>query len=177
MHASGSCHMQQGKIAVYNTLGLMNTLTLLIVACLLSGCGDLYRFAKSGPVGWEIKKQLRDRGLQTIDLSEVAPFGWSELFLFNPYSSRDSVCKRLSIGPSQCTSVLTSESVDEGFVLLVFRNSDVVVHSELHFRFHGDFAPVPTSQPIARAAASFRAVAERQSSGSEPWLKLQLAEP
>ena len=151
--------------------------TLLIVVCLLSGCGDLYRFAKSGPVGWEIKKQLRDRGMRTVNLSEVAPFGWSELFLFNPYSSRDSVCKALGINLSQCTNVVTSETVDEGSVLLVFRDSGVIVHSELHFRFHGDFAPVPPSQPIARAAASFQAVVEGQSSSGEQWLKLQLAQP
>ena len=155
----------------------MKTATLLILLCLLTGCGALYRFAKSGPVGWEIKRQLRNRGVRTVSLAQVTPFVWSELFLFNPYSSRDSVCKTLGIELAQCSKVVTSEFVDEGVVLLVFRNSGVVVHSELHFRFHGDFAPVPPNQPIARAAASFQAVAEGQSSSGEQWLKLQLTQP
>mgnify|MGYP003467914564 CR=1 FL=1 len=72
---------------------LLATLLMLSV----SGCGDIYRYIKSGQVGWALKRELRDRHVQKIELAKLTEFAWDELFLFGPYEPANEICKTLHL--------------------------------------------------------------------------------
>ena len=42
----------------------------------LTGCGDIYRYAASGEVGWALKKKIRDRQRNTVTLNELTQLGY-----------------------------------------------------------------------------------------------------
>ncbi len=147
----------------------------LIAACLLltlTGCGDVYRYLKSGEVGWALKKALRDKHSKEVAIAQLTGFEWDELFLFGPYMPTDEVCKRLAIAPAECRSVITSESMDDGEMLMVFRHQGRVVHTEMHLRRHGDFTPVPEA-PYTPKSAVFAVSVEGKGALGEDWLKLR----
>ena len=156
----------------------MRFLRISVVAILASmamaGCDEAYRYWASGPVGWALKRELRDRHSQRVALSDVTRFSWDEVFLFSPYSPRSEVCAALAIPDAQCQSLIPEESRDDGGMLLVFRQSGKIVHTELHYRYYGDFTPVPASQPISRSKAVFRVAPEGQAASGGVWLKLVL---
>jgi len=144
----------------------MRTLLTILLALNLSGCGDVYRYLKSGEVGWALKKELRDRNRKEVALAKLTKFEWDELFLFSPYYPTNEVCKRLTLSTIDCKSIITSESTDDGEMLMVFRLRRKVVHAEMHIRWHGDFTPVP-EKPLTPQTAIFSVSADRD------WLKLR----
>ena len=148
------------------------SIALALALCTLAGCGEAYRFFKSGPVSWALKKEVRDRGATRIVLSQLTSFGWDQLYLFGPYSPKSEVCAELKVAAADCDRKVRDDSTDDGEMLLVFRRAGEVVHVELHYRWHGDFTPVPVAQPISRERAVFRVQQEGQTASGGPWLKL-----
>lgn len=150
----------------------MRTVLAILLALCLSGCGDIYRYLKSGEVGWALKKELRDKKATRVELAKITKFEWDELFLFGPYHPTSEVCKRLALSPGDCKSEITAESTDDGEMLMVFRLKGKVVHSEMHIRWHGDFTPVP-DEPFTPQTAVFSVSVEGKGALGEDWLKLR----
>lgn len=150
----------------------MRTLLTILVFLSLSGCGDAYRYLKSGEVGWALKKELRDKKSARVEIAKLTRFEWDELFLFGPYQSTNEVCKRLELSENECKSIITAESTDDGEMLMVFRLNGKVVHTEMHFRWHGDFTPSP-DKPFTPQTAVFSATVEGKGALGEDWLKLR----
>jgi len=138
----------------------------------LIGCGSLYRYAKSGEVGWALKKAVRDEHKQEIVLKDFTPFKWDEFFIFNPYTSTEEVCKQLGLNSIECKNTIKKESTDDSEMLLVFRQQGKVVHVEMHFRWHGDFTPAP-DKPFTPANAVFIVKAEGKAADGSAWLRLR----
>lgn len=99
----------------------MRTLFTILLFLSLSGCGDAYRYLKSGNVGWALKKELRDKKSTRVDIANLTNFQWDELFLFSPYQATNEICKRLVLSAVDCKSFITAESTDDGEMLMVFR--------------------------------------------------------
>ena len=150
----------------------MRTVLAILLALCLSGCGDIYRYLKSGEVGWALKKELRDRKATRVELAKITKFGWDEFILFGPYQPTSEVCKRLALSSGDCKSAITAESTDDGEMLMVFRLKGKVVYSEMHIRWHGDFTPVP-DEPLTPQTAVFSVSVEGKGALGEDWLKLR----
>lgn len=153
---------------------LRRVITGVLALVCLAACGEAYRYFKSGPVGWALKRELRDLHAQRVVLSQLTSFAWDEVFLFGPYFPKADVCSVLAIPVSQCEGSVAVESADDGEMTLAFRKSGALVHTELHYRWHGDFTPTPMSQPIARSKANFRVLPEGRGASGGVWLKLVL---
>ncbi|MFZ6749950.1 hypothetical protein [Undibacterium sp. Ren11W] len=150
----------------------MRTVLTILLALCLSGCGDIYRYLKSGDVGWALKKELRDKKATRVELAKITKFGWDEFFLFGPYQPTSEVCKQLALSPDDCKSAITAESTDDGEMLMVFRLKGKIVHSEMHIRWHGDFTPAP-DEPLTPQTAVFSVSIEGKGALGEDWLKLR----
>ena len=145
---------------------------LPILFSFLTGCGEIYRYFKSGQVGWALKKAIRDEHRQTVVLKELTHFAWDECYLFDPYSPRSSVCKRLALSPAECKETIKTDSTDDGEMLIVFRNQGKVIHVEMHFRWHGDFTPAP-EEPLTPTSAVFFVVPDGKGASGGQWLRLR----
>jgi hypothetical protein len=146
------------------------TIIAITLLC-LSGCGNIYRYFSSGEVGWALKRELRDKRTQEVTIAKLTKFQWDELFLFGPYYPTSEICKRLNLTPAECKSTITSESTDDGEMLMVFRNTGKVVHTEMHIRWHGDFTPVP-NKSFTPATAIFKVVVDGKGTQGQDWLRL-----
>ena len=105
----------------------------------LAGCGEIYRYASSGEVGWAIKKEIRDKQKTEITLSRLTRFSWNELIIFSSYTPRNEICHRLRLDEADCKAADLPEPLDDGLSLLVFRQNGKIVHHEIHLGYHGDF--------------------------------------
>lgn len=152
----------------------MRVIVVLCALLMLAGCGEIYRYAVSGPVSWQLKREVRDKSAKRVVLSQVTSFEWDEVYIFGPYSPRSYVCKTLKLTAEDCNRKITAESIDEGEIFFAFQERGVLVHSEIHVRWHGDFAPVPERQPIARRSAVFKVIPDGQGASGGSWLKLVL---
>lgn len=137
-------------------------LVLAIAAC--SGAADVSR-ALGG--------LLRERRVETVVLSDVTGYAWDEVYLFNPYTPRSLVCTTLHIGTADCARDISFESSDDGEMSLAFLHRGRLVRYLRHNRGNGDFAPVPTRQPLTPATAVFRVV--REEAGGRTWSRLVIA--
>ena len=146
---------------------LLATLLMLSV----SGCGDIYRYIKSGQVGWALKRELRDRHVQKIELAKLTEFAWDELFLFGPYEPANEICKTLHLPEADCKSTITETSTDDGEMLMVFRLNGKIVHNEIHIRWHGDFSPIP-QEPLTPQTAVFSVSVQGKGASGEDRLVL-----
>ena len=149
-----------------------NLSILLVFLFCLAGCGEVYRYSKSGEVGWALKKAIRDERKHEVIVKELTHFNWDELFLFSPYEPTSEVCKRLGLSPAECKTTIKDQSTDDGVMLMVFRNKGKVIHVEMHFRWHGDFTPVP-DKPFTPASAIFVVVPDGKGASGEEWLRLR----
>jgi hypothetical protein len=149
----------------------MKTPFLFLLCGLLVSCDPSGYL--SGPVGKALRNEVRERKQREIDLVSMVPFKWDELFLFEPYSPRSEVCKELRLKESECSSIVKSESTDDGQMLLVFKLEAQIVHTEMHIRFNGDFTPLDFKQPITPTTAKFRVQEEGHSASGKPWLRLR----
>ena len=129
----------------------------------------------AGEFSTALGKLVRSENVHEVDLANVLPLDWDELFAFGPYSPRESNCQALQLGWLQCRMTLPAE-VSEGEFFLVFRSNAKVVHVEHHRRWTGDFSSQasPRPQPILRSAAKFsvRRVSNRAPEG-EQWYQLE----
>ncbi len=144
--------------------------TMLLLCC--AGCGDIYRYFSSGKVGWALKRELRDKHAPKVSIAKLTKFQWDELFIFGPYEPTSEVCRGLNLTSTECKATITSESTDDGQMLMVFRNNGKVVHTEMHIRWHGDFTPV-TDKPFTPATAVFKVVVDGKGSLGQDWLCLR----
>jgi hypothetical protein len=151
----------------------MWAIMLAVSLALLGGCGESYRYLKSGEVGWKLKKEIRDRNAKEVDLARLASFEWDELFLFGPYQPTADVCARLALGHAECKSAITKESADDGEMLMVFRRKGEIMHVEVHYLFHGDFTPLADEQPITPRDAVFVITADGVLTDGQPRLRLK----
>jgi hypothetical protein len=162
-----------GRPAVHRCVRvLMRTLFTILLFLSLSGCGDSYRYLKSGNVGWALKKELRDKKSTRVDIANLTNFQWDELFLFSPYQATNEICKRLVLSAVDCKSFITAESTDDGEMLMVFRREGNIVHTEMHIRWHGDFTPV-SDMPFTPRTAVFSVSVEGKGASGNDWLKLR----
>jgi hypothetical protein len=133
------------------------------------------RVEPAGEFSTALGKLVRSEKVQEVDLANVLPLDWNELFVFGPYSPRESNCQALQLGWLKCRLTLPAE-VNEGELVLVFRANSQVVHVERHRRWNGDFSAQtsPRPQPILRSAAKFsvRLVSNRAPEG-EQWYQLE----
>lgn len=129
----------------------------------------------AGEFSIALGKLVRSEKVHEVDLANVVPLEWNELFAFGPYSPRESNCQALQLGWLKCRMTLPAE-VNEGELVLVFRSNSKVVHVEHHRRWNGDFSSQtsPPPQPILRSAAKFsvRLVSNRAPEG-EQWYQLE----
>ena len=119
-----------------------------------------------------LKRELRDRHVEQIELAKVTKFTWDELFLFGPYEPASDICKTLRLSSAECESAITVTSTDDGEMLMVFRHKGRIVHSEVHMRWHGDFSPIP-QEPLTPQTAVFAVSIEGKGASGEDWLVLR----
>lgn len=114
-------------------------LCCVLALFVLSGCGDIYRYASSGAVGWALKQEIRDRRQTQITLSQLTRFDWDEMIVFGSYTSNQEICRRLQLDEAACKAADLPEPLDDGLNLLVFRLNGKIVHHETHLAYHGEF--------------------------------------
>lgn len=105
----------------------------------LTGCGDIYRYATSGEVGWAIKEEIRDRQQATIHLAKLTRFSWDELIVFGSYTPNYEICRRLQLDDAACKAADLPEPLNDGPSLLLFRLNGKIVHHEIQLGYHGEF--------------------------------------
>jgi hypothetical protein len=90
---------------------------------------------------------------ESFDLGRCTSFPWEKLFIFGPYTGRDTIERTL--GFSWPMADRTRISMSESFSLLVFVHDDsVAAHVEIPRRWR--FIVSPFDQPIAHADAVFQ---------------------
>jgi hypothetical protein len=143
-----------------------DTLLSILVAVATAACSDASTVSRS------IGKLVREQGAKELRLAEVTDFQWEQVYLFGPYAPRTSVCNTLGVQAKYCERVVPFESTDDGEMSLAFLAEGRVVRYVPHSRWNGDFTPVPTAQPLARANAIFRVVQDGAATDGKPWLRL-----
>ena len=150
----------------------MRSLIYAVICSTLAGCGDIYRYVSSGEVGWALKQAVRDRPGKEVTIAMLTKFDWDEFHLFGPYYPTGEICKRLALSQADCASTIKSESTSDGEMMMAFRYQGKVVHSEMHFRWNGDFTPVP-QKALTPESAVFTVSPEGKGAGGAEWLKLR----
>ena len=153
-------------------LNFAKAIALASVLAILPACTTA---KPAGEFSTALGKLVRSGKVHEVDLANVLPLDWHELFAFGPYSTRDSNCQALQLGWLQCRMTLPAE-VNEGEFVLVFRSSSKVVHVEHHRRWNGDFSSrtSPRPQPILRSAAKFSvSLVSNRAPESEQWYQLE----
>jgi hypothetical protein len=153
-------------------LFFLRALLALVMAFSLSGCGDIYRYLKSGEVGWALKKELRDRNAKKVEIAALTKFEWDEFFVFGAYEPTNEVCKFLKFSEAECKSTITVETDNDGEALMVFRLKGRIVHVEKHLGFHGYFKSASVG-PFTRGTAVFSVSVEDKTVGGDDWLVLR----
>lgn len=129
----------------------------------------------AGAFSTALGKLVRSEKVHEVDLANVLPLDWNELFAFGPYSTRESNCRTLKLGWLKCRMTLPAE-VNEGEFVLVFQSNSKVVHMEHHRRWNGDFKSQTSSppQPILRSAAKFSVtLVSNRAQEADQWYQLE----
>lgn len=95
----------------------------------LAACGG-------SSVSDHIGAQARSTGV--VDMIKAADFAWTQLRVYAPYTSRETVCKDLGGLAPDCLKDAPS-SVPEGKYLLLFINEGKEAQYVLHSRRNGNF--------------------------------------
>jgi hypothetical protein len=102
-----------------------------------------------GSVSGHIGKSVRESQSGVINLAEVIPFEWDELFAYGPYSRREWICLELQLERESChQTVPIYVDYDGGPYLLVFRKGGTIVYRGYHDMSDGAFTHPP--HPIRR---------------------------
>ena len=83
-----------------------------------------------------IGEQARNSGV--VDMARAAEFAWTQVRIYTPYSTRQTVCKDLGDLAPDCLKE-SPASVAEGEFLLVFVNEGKGARYEPHRRSNGHF--------------------------------------
>lgn len=150
----------------------MQVIAVIALIFTLSGCGDIYRYIRSGEVGWAIKKEIRDKHEKKIIIANTTKFPWDEFFVFGAYTMAEEVCQSLSIPEVECGDVITSSPIDDAQQLMVFRLNGKVVHSEIHIAWHGKFKF--KKMPLNPSTAVFSVVVNGQTYNGQDSLVLKV---
>jgi hypothetical protein len=146
----------------------------LVMACVAVGATGC---SGDGDVSRAIGAMVREPQVRPVVLSDATGFTWDEVYLFDPYAPRSSVCLTLKIAAPDCIRTIPFDSADDGEMSIAFLHRGRVVNYVRHSRRNGDFAPVPTEQPLSPATAVFRVVREVRESGGPTRFRLVLAAP
>jgi hypothetical protein len=138
---------------------------MLALLLLATGCADYELYLKSGKVGRALRHALRETEKDMVTIAQLTDFPWNELFVFEPYTPRSSVCLRLAIAAVDCLRLVPHESKDDSESLMVFRDGGRIVHIEMHFRANG-VLPVADDSPYTRTSAIFDADRQRDPGGT-----------
>jgi hypothetical protein len=130
---------------------------ILICLALLSACNgdEAYRYLTSGSVSWKLKQEIHDKHADVIDMKKLVLFEWDELFIFGPYAPQKQMCTALELAQKACEDLDIPVSTDDGEMVMVFRSQKKVVHSELHYRSHGNFILPKGTEMLPSQAAIF----------------------
>jgi hypothetical protein len=150
----------------------IRAILVVVLFVILSGCGDIYRYIRSGEVGLAIKKEIRDKHEKEIKIDRVTQFPWNELFIFGGYTRVEEICKSLSIPKGECGDVITSSPIDDAQQLMVFRLNGRVVHSEIHIAWNGRFEI--GKMPLDPSSAVFNVVVNGRLYNGQESLLLKL---
>lgn len=151
----------------------MKYISIIFITLFLSACD--FTYLNSDTIGKSIRNELRTLEKQELILSEITKFTWDELFLFEPYMPKNSVCKQLNIPENKCEEKIPDISMDDGEMYIVFRNNGKIIHQEMHNRFNGDFTPINYKQPLTPTTAIFSVKQQGKSASGKPWFKLELS--
>lgn len=154
---------------------ILNCARAIALASVLANLVACNTAEPAGAFSTALGKLVRSGKVHEVDLANVLPLYWHELFAFGPYSPRESNCQALQLGWLQCRMTLPAE-VSEGEFVLVFRSNAKVVHVEHHWRWNGDFSSQasPRPQPILRSAAKFSvSLVSNRAPGGEQWYQLE----
>ena len=130
--------------------------SLAFAALLLAACTS----GSSAQFSTALAKRLQSEHPTEIDLAQVSAIAWDELFIFDPYSTREANCSVLKLDLFECRTTFPAV-VGESDDVLVFRRKGKVMRAEVHPRANGDFSSsigTPPPRPILRAAARFSVV-------------------
>ena len=106
-------------------------LVTLVLALGLTACG---RSVVSDRIG----EQARAPGV--VDMTKAADFSWTQVRIYTPYSSRETVCKDLGKFAPGCLEKAPA-GVPEGEYLLVFVDEGKEVRYIPHHRRNGNLLP------------------------------------
>lgn len=133
----------------------MNWLLALYAVVLFSWLfPPFWIFQISGNISEAIARETSNNPEGIIDLAQIVPFEWSELFLYGPYQRRETICAELGLDGFECWWTVPIEPVEGGPYLLIFRSGSKVVHREYHDLANGIIATPP--HPIPRSYARYR---------------------
>ena len=147
----------------------MKRIVIAIIIVVLTGCD--FSGYHSKDVGSVIGKEVRNSGTKEIDLAQIVPFTWDELYLFDPYTPASEVCKVLNIPINKCSMVIDDKSMDDGEMYMVFMLIGTIVHKEIYFSLNGEFTNYP--KPIKVDKSKFIVAEKGQKTlFGKPWLEL-----
>lgn len=142
---------------------------LMLAAAMVGGVAC----SNHSEVSNSIRGLLFTKKKKTIRLAEVTKFTWDEAYMFNPYTPRSEVCKKLHIQQSDCERRVPFESKSDGEMSIAFLVGGSLVHYASHGRGRGDFTPLP-ALPLSPHNAIFSVVQDDISNAPDPWIKLVL---
>ncbi len=82
--------------AMRRVLPMVSTAALAVSLCACSSDDSGRQFSAT------LGKKLRSDHVAEIDLATIGTFAWDELFVFDPYSTRDDNCRALALDLIEC---------------------------------------------------------------------------
>jgi hypothetical protein len=154
---------------------LTRIIALVVLATLIAGCDDAYRYVSSGKVGWAIKKEIRDSQKKQLVLTRVTQFPWDEFFVFGSYTDASEICAVLQIPKDDCDTTIIETPMNHGMQLLVFRKDRKIIHMEIHVGWHGTFRE--GAYPLTPITAVFDVLSDGVLYDGTPALSLRPRKP
>jgi hypothetical protein len=102
-----------------------------------------------------------------IDIAELTPFEWEQLYIFKPYTPISVIDAELGYVWTEAEKTFINQ--EEGFDLLVFTKNDTVVNYIKWFRNKGDFSRV---NRIKYQPSNAKFIYKKERFGEEDWLFL-----
>lgn len=121
-----------------------------------------------GMISQRIGDRVRDPAATEVDLGQLTTFGWDRFMYFAPGTPRESICRFIGAGRSQCGRIIRYTVVPEDCVALAFALDNRLTHTELHALVNGRFGFTPQPGGLPRAQAVFRI---RRETSERTWLE------
>lgn len=123
-------------------------------------------------VSTAVGREARDKRASTVDFAELARFSWTDMLTFGPYTSREDMCRAVSLTGLRCWWIVPA-GLDESYYFLVFREGSRIVHYEHHARRNGDLSGAGHPRPLRHCDAVFRVLRIDMNDRGKPWIDLQ----